>query len=169
MSLHSFIIQNLKIVIGVCLFVSCQCIAQKNKPYFEDLSKWRPKVELRVEKKNKDSIAQKNNQPTELTKTVNAQVDAVLDSIDQLNVTRKYIDGYTIQIYSGQKKDEAMNIKKKMQEDVPQLTASLQYLQPKFRVTVGKYYSRLEAQPDLLTLKRNFSTATLVPEKILIK
>jgi endo-alpha-1,4-polygalactosaminidase (GH114 family) len=85
------------------------------------------------------------------------------------NLMRKYIDGYTIQIYSGQKREDAMNTKKKMQEEVAELTASLQYQQPKFRVTVGKYFSKLEAQKDLLILRRRFSTAILVPEKIPIK
>ncbi len=151
------------------LLTSCQSIAQKNKPYHEDLSRLRPKAELKEETKNQDTLRGKNQTYVVPTKTVNAIVDAVLDSIDRLNVTRKFIDGYTIQIYSGQKREEAMNVKKKMQEQVSQLNANLQYLQPKFRVTVGKYFTRLEAQPDLLTLKRKFSTATLVPEKILIK
>jgi arginine deiminase len=114
-------------------------------------------------------VIERNIIVTAPIKTVNAKVDAVLDSLDLFNLMRKYIDGYTIQIYSGQKREEAMNAKKKMQEEVPELIANLQYQQPKFRVTVGKYFSKLEAQRDLLSLQRRFSTAILVPEKILIK
>lgn len=47
--------------------------------------------------------------------------------------------------------------------------ASLQYDQPKFRVTAGRYFTKLEAQKDLMRLRRYFSNAILVPEKILVK
>jgi hypothetical protein len=57
-----------------------------------------------------------------------------------------------------------------MKEEVPELNANpIRYEQPKFRVTVGKYFTRLEAQSDLLILKRKFSAASLVPEKILLR
>jgi hypothetical protein len=149
---------------------SFNLIAQKNKPYHEDLSKLRPKFEDQAEIKiKKDTIQEQKLVAVTPTKTVNAKVDIILDSLDLFNLMRKYIDGYTIQIYSGQKREEAMNTKKKMQEEVPELTANLQYQQPKFRVTVGKYFSKLEAQKDLLALRRKFSAAILVPEKILIK
>jgi arginine deiminase len=154
----------------ILLLSSFNLRAQKNKPYHEDLSKLRPKFEEPADLKiDKDTIQEKKLVAVTPTKTVNARVDTILDSLDLFNLMRKYIDGYTIQIYSGQKREEAMNTKKKMQEEVPELIANLQYQQPKFRVTVGKYFSKLEAQKDLLDLRRKFSTAILVPEKILIK
>ena len=152
------------------LLFSCSSVAQKSnsKPYYEDLAKLRPKVELPVEPKNNDSVKE-IKPPVNPTKNINAKVDIVLDSIDRFNLTRKFIDGFTIQIYSGQKKDDAMNTMKKMKEEVPELTANVKYEQPKFRVIVGRYFTRLEAQSDLLLLKRKFSTASLVPEKIQLK
>ncbi|SRR5258708_8519369 len=157
-------------LIVIFLFVSFCSTAQKNKPYHEDLSKLHPKFEEQPEAKiDKDTSQEKKFVTVTPIKNINAKVDVVLDSLDLFNLMRKYIDGYTIQIYSGQKREDAMNAKKKMQEEVPQLSANLQYQQPKFRVTVGKYFSKLEAQKDLLLLKRKFSAAILVPEKILIK
>jgi hypothetical protein len=164
--------QKLVIVtLGIILFLSCTfpLTAQKNKVYHEDLSKLHPKIERQVDvKNNKDTIARPSEIITPVN-TVNSKVDAVLDSLDLFNLTRKYIDGYTIQIYSGQKKEDAMNASKKMREEMPALIATLQYQQPKFRVTVGKYFSRLEAQKDLLAMRRKFSAAILVPEKIPVK
>src|SRR5689334_1102004 len=92
------------------LLMSCSSVAQKNngnsKSYHEDLSKLRPKVEFPAEVKIKDTI--KEVPPAVApTKHINAKVDIVLDSIDRFNLTRKFIDGFTIQIYSGQKKDDA--------------------------------------------------------------
>ncbi len=152
------------------LLLTTSCQAQKpSKPYYEDLSLLRPKVTLE-ETKPKDSAATKKVvMMVTPTHTVNTKVDAILDSIDKFNLTRKFIDGFTIQIYSGQKREEALNASKKLAESISSLRSTTQYQQPKFKVTVGKYYSRLEAQKDLLRLRRTFSSAILVPERIMIK
>ncbi len=155
------------------LLTSCSSVAQTSssgsKPYSEDLSKLRPKIELPAEVKKNDTVKEIKQPEITPTKTINAKVDAVLDSINRFNATRKFLDGFTIQIYSGQKKDDAMNVMAKMREEVPEMTPNVKYEQPKFRVIVGRYFTRLEAQSDLLTLKRKFATASLVPEKIQLK
>ncbi|NOS55609.1 MAG: SPOR domain-containing protein [Cyclobacteriaceae bacterium] len=150
------------------LITACQA-QRPTKPYYEDLSSLRPKVSLETNGP-KDSMRIKSQvPPTPVQYAVNEKVDAVLDSIDRFNLTRKFVDGYTIQIFSGQKREEALNANKKMSELVPELKANVQYQQPKFRVTVGKYFTRLEAQKDLFKLKRVFGNAILVPERIMIK
>src|SRR6185369_12085609 len=108
------------------ILTSCSSVAQKSsgKPYSEDLSKLRPKIELPAEVKKNDTVKEIKQPEITPTKTVNAKVDAVLDSINRFNVTRKFIDGFTIQIYSGQKKDDAMSVMSKMKEEVPQLNAN---------------------------------------------
>ncbi|MCE2994521.1 MAG: SPOR domain-containing protein, partial [Flammeovirgaceae bacterium] len=69
----------------------------------------------------------------------------------------------------GQKKEDALSASKKLVDAYPELKSNIQYQQPKFKVTVGKYFTRLEAQKDLLRLKRLFSSTILVPERIMIK
>jgi hypothetical protein len=165
-----------KIVLLVIGFLTLQgCAAQRttgdggNKPYNENLSAYRPKL-------SNDSAKIDSAGKTTVTKTyvekpvlnVNTKVDAVLDSVDRLNQLRKFIDGYTIQIYSGTNREDASNSRKKMIE-MNDLTASLQYNQPKFRVTAGTYYSKLEAQKDLVRIRKFFPNSILVPEKVLIK
>ena len=171
-SFHSsfvpFVIRHSSFVI--CIILASGCAAQKNSGksyYHEDLYSLRPKFQDTI-------VIQTPNQSRKKgevlpTLTVNQKVDAVLDSINRFNITRKFIDGYTIQIYSGQKREEAMNAKKKILTDVSDLTAELEYNQPKFRVRVGSYFSRLEAQRDLIRLKRPFPNAILVPEKIIVR
>ncbi len=154
----------------VILFFSISCAAQKNgsKTYYhEDLYSLRPKFEDVLDTAQQDQHRKKETLVA--MRNVNVVVDEILDSINRFNVTRTFIDGFTIQIYSGQNREEAMNSKKKMITDVSDLTAELEYNQPKFRVRVGSYYSRLEAQKDLLRLKRPFPNAILVPEKIMLR
>ena len=93
---------------------------------------------------------------------------AVLDSIDRINLTRKFIEGYTIQVYSGMKREDAMNAKKQLTTVIPSLESELQYVQPNFRVKTGKYFNRLEAQKDFDMIKRFFPDAIIVPDKIAI-
>lgn len=158
--------------IGLFLHFLFGCAAQQTSEtkYYEDLSSLRPKVIVPADTQTK-TVTQPNKVVASVTPqyTVNEKVDAVLDSMDRYNLVRKFVDGYTIQIYSGQNREAAMESKKKMVDEIPDLTAIMQYQQPKFRVTVGKYYTKLEAQPDLVTLRKSFPAAILVPEKIQIK
>lgn len=163
------------ILSGLLIHLLMCCTAQKmmvDKDYYEDLSEVRPRVTAPPDTGHTAptlTLPAKDTKAVSFTKTVNEKVDAVLDSIDRFNLTRRSVDGYTIQIYSGQNREEAMNTKKKISTDLPELIANLQYQQPKFRVTVGKYYSKLEAYQDLSKLHESFSSAILVPEKIPIR
>jgi hypothetical protein len=162
------------ILSGLLIHSLMSCVAQKtnDKPYYESLIDVRPRVTVPADSAPNSTntmVVKKEAKPVTFTKTVNEKVDVVLDSIDNFNLMRRSVDGYTIQIYSGQNREDAMNTKKKMATEIPDLTANLQYQQPKFRVTVGKYYSKLEAYQDLTKLRKSFSSAILVPEKIPIR
>ena len=151
-------------------FFTVSCVAQRTgKTYSEDLSAYRPVVETRVDTSKKmkaTAVARPSIKPT---KNVNAKVDAVLDSIDKQNLQKKFVEGFTIQIYSGQSREEANVTKQRVAEELTDVVANLLYSQPKFRVTVGDYFSKLEAQKDLMRLKSYFPGAILVPEKIQIR
>ncbi|MBX2915130.1 MAG: SPOR domain-containing protein [Cyclobacteriaceae bacterium] len=160
----------LSFVLVVTLVAGCATQKPTDKPYYENLSVHRPQVEVIGETTVKDTIIPNTNTKVIMPAFhVNEKVDAVLDSISRYNQVRKFVDGYTIQIYSGQNREEAMEAKKKMTGELSQYTANLQYQQPKFRVTVGKYFSKLEAHTDLVKLRKNFSAAILVPEKIPVR
>ena len=153
------------------LLIAFGCVAQRgnnDKKYQEDLSLVRPKFVMPTDSVKKTG-ADNLKTPVFPTKNVNAKVDFVLDSIDRLNSLRKFIDGYTIQIYSGQNREDANNAKKLLADEGTGFTADLQYIQPKFRVRVGNYFSKLEAQKDLMRLKSIFPNAILIPEKIPIR
>ncbi len=138
--------------------------------YQEDLSAYRPPVD---EPKTGNGVTpqEPKRDPkayVEARHTVNKQVDYVLDSIDRINLTRKFIDGFTIQVYSGLKRDDALIVKKNLLSYLPHLESEVQYIQPNFRVRAGKYFTRLEAQPDYMAIKRYFPGAIVVPDKIQI-
>ena len=151
----------------VLLFLGgTEALAQRKKAaYSEDLQKHRP--ELSAPQKITAPEPEKPKDPAKFT--VNEKVDAVLDSIDRFNATKLFIDGFTVQIYSGQKKQEALDINKTLTESDLGLKADIQFVQPKFRVVVGKYITRLEAHRDLYRLRKLFPNAIIIPEKVPVK
>jgi hypothetical protein len=141
--------------------------------YSEDLSIWRPKDSMPPDTIKHSSTSQtdikKSTALVEAKFTVNDQLDAVLDSIGRINKANGVIDGFTIQVYSGVKREEALNAKKEISVSLPDLDADVQYFQPNFRVRVGKYYDRLHAQKDFLAIKKHFPNAIVIPERIPIQ
>lgn len=132
--------------------------------YSEDLSALRPVFQeekqqpaITEEPKKRENIAPKF--------TVNEQLHSVLDSIDSINISRNYIEGFTIQIYSGQKREDALSTKKTIDQALPELKAEMVYVQPTFRIKAGKYFTQLDAQKDYVSVKRFFPNAILVPDK----
>lgn len=137
--------------------------------YAEDLSLYRPKTPAAPTKNAPTQDNTRKQTPyVEAKYSVNKKLDAVLDSIDRINLQRNFIDGFTIQVYSGLKREDALNTKKELTSTLPELESEVQYSQPNFRVKVGKYFSRLEAQKDYVEVKRLFPTAIIIPDKVAI-
>jgi hypothetical protein len=160
-------------VFALILLVGCKPAQQtqtaQSGKYSEDLSMWRPKVEVPAETKVEEEKNKRDlKAQVDPIFTVNKQLDAVLDSIDRINLTRKFIDGFTIQVFAGTKREDAMNVKKQLTSAIPSLESELQYAQPNFRVKVGKYFTRLEAEKDYEQIRRVIPSAIVVPDKISI-
>lgn len=132
---------------------------------------WRPEAVLPADSANISSsgnpeVRIRTDRYVPARYAVNEQVDAVLDSIHDQYLDRGAIDGYTIQVYSGTKREDALNVKKRMSQSLPELESDVQYRQPNFRVRTGKYLTRLEAQKDYLAVKRHFPNAIVIPDRI---
>lgn len=170
--------QNRLPITVYCLLLTAYCLipnaafAQRKekepKQHREDLTDLRLKFDA-----VKDSVLKKEDAPKLQVlppdNAVHTTVNNVLDSIARFNKTKIFVDGFTIQIYSGLKKEDAMNAKKKMVEEAEDLVADINYQQPKWRVKSGSYFTRLEAQRDLHRIKRIFPGAILVPEKVTLR
>lgn len=161
-------------MLGVLMLIQFSCASQSvlsmDSTYYEDLSMLRPKYENPVD--SAEVVAHNNNSMPitnfEPIANVNETVDAVLDSLDELNATKRYVDGFTIQLYSGPNREEAVDARNKAL-NVASTLPHLEYTQPKFRVIIGSYFTELEAQPDLYLLRRTFPNAILVPEPVAIR
>lgn len=139
--------------------------------YSEDLSVWRPKTEMPVtDVKNSQPVASGQREPAPYVEpkvAINKRLDTVLDSIDRINLSRRSVDGFTIQVYSG-KREEALNTRRQLGSILPGITSEVQFTEPIFRVKAGKYYSRLDAQRDYVEIKKHFPAAIVIPDRIAI-
>ena len=154
------------------------CVAQRSlnnsEDYHEDLSALRPVIPtlsvdtssqstsdplFSIEDKNKELVAYHQ---------VNSTVDEVLDSIDRFNSIKRSVDGFTIQIYSGNRAD-AGKTQAQMLSYFSDVNPNLTYSQPNWQVTAGQFYTKLEAQKDLTRIRKEFPNAFLIPSKIPIR
>ena len=133
--------------------------------YSEDLSVLRPKVEIPKDTVVKATDRTKSNTYVEPKFAVNQKLDAVLDSIDKINLSRKFVEGFTIQVYSG-KREQALETKKQLANLIPEINSEVQFTEPIFRVKAGKYFSWMDAQGDFTLIKKYFPAAIIIPEKI---
>lgn len=149
---------------------SSQVKGSQGSKYSEDLSIWRPKVDAKMDtsKSTGPKFDRKNTAYVNPTYTINDRLNATLDSIDRIYLTRRFVEGYTIQIYSGQNREAALSSKKELTAIMPEIPAEVFYNQPNFRVKVGKYFNRMDAQKDFVALKKYFPNAIVIPEKITI-
>lgn len=68
----------------------------------------------------------------------------------------KYGYGYTIQIYYGNE-TKARSLRSKFRIDFPKVSTNLNYEQPYWKVQVGNYKTRLEADKAALKFSEKFS------------
>jgi septal ring-binding cell division protein DamX len=75
-------------------------------------------------------------------------------------------DGFRVQIYSSSNRKDAYSVQAKFQDKYPDVRTYLTYRDPNFKVHVGDYRSRLEAEKMVAELKPIFAGLFIVEEKI---
>ena len=157
------------IVVACQSTVSTSTTSPSNR-HSEDLSTLRPKIQKDTTRRpspvTTGGVTRDPKLYLEARHSVNATMDAVLDSIDRIHLSNGLVDGFTIQLYSGIQRDEALEVKKQIATAMPTLDADLQFVQPNFRVRAGKYFSRLQAQKDYVAIKKLFPNAVVIPDRI---
>ena len=97
---------------------------------------------------------------------ITQEIDSINRLIIERNAAKKTWDGYTIQIYSGNSRQEAEQAKTTFNEAYPDIEASLIYHQPAYKVKAGAYLDRLRATRQYEEVKILFPRALLIPEKL---
>ena len=76
--------------------------------------------------------------------------------------------GFRVQIYNGNDRNKANAIKVDFIRRFPEIRTYMSYIQPQFRVKVGDFRSRAEAQKFLQQIGSLYTPAMVVPDIIVI-
>lgn len=76
--------------------------------------------------------------------------------------------GFRVQIYSGNDRVKAMQIKTDFMRRFPGVRTYLSYVQPQFRVKVGDYQTRTDAEVMFLQTSQLYYPCMIVPDIIMI-
>ncbi len=134
--------------------------------YHEDLSAWRP--ELPAVEAPADTLAlQPADLPDSLYQEVGGRLNYLLDTVAAFSrQANRYIEGYSIQIFTGDSRAEARERMMDFLRSFPDSEPKLTFEQPNYKVRIGRYYSRLEAYAFYREVRRVFPKAILVPVRI---
>lgn len=115
------------------------------------------------------SFAQQPVVPGEVNIIQDERVNALIDKHIQANSTFNGMTGYRIQIFfdSGSNaKNRANSERRRFLILYPQTKAYVTFDAPNFKVRVGNFRTRLEAEKFLRDIQRHFEMAYVVPSRI---
>lgn len=130
----------------------------------EDLSQYRP-----VFTPSTTTTPPAGPKPTVApTNHVNAQIDQRLRDQAVTNQNVRYAQGYRILAYVGMEREQAMAIRRAVISQYPDETDYISYKQPTYRLLIGDYLTRLEAEQAMLRIKPLAPKAQLEPAQIVL-
>ena len=146
---------------------------RNEKTYEEDLSLYRPKFKSA----NELTIQSSESQPVQASKTtfsdsplhVNKRLDAILDTIAMRNKSVKFTNGFRIQIYVGNDRKSADDAKIYTYQKYPEIFPYLSYQQPIYKVKIGDFLNRMDAERYYSDIKDLYPSAMILPDRVEIK
>lgn len=100
-------------------------------------------------------------QTSVITIKEDAKIPHLLELKKSLEKDNKLSDGYTIQLYYGEL-DEANATIKKYRNSYSTWPASIEYETPNYKVWVGSYGTRIEADRALIEIQQEFPSAFIL-------
>lgn len=100
---------------------------------------------------------------------VDKELSAILQTINQQNRAVRYMPGFRIQIYVGNIRSEADGAKAFVYRNFPEMSPYITFSQPTYRVKVGDFINKSEAEQILSSVKLQYPTAVIIADKIEIE
>ena len=136
--------------------------------YSENITDLRPKYDEDLNVPEKDTV-EVNETPqvkSEPQRDVTEELNKMLADIIQRNEEIEYTSGYTIQIYSGASRENADMVKSEIYKQLPTSRPKVEWVAPNYKVRVGSFLEKVEAQKSYSELKQHFPQAILIPTRI---
>jgi len=143
-----------------------------DKIYEEDLSEYLPKYKKLNEAGDTlsdDKNKSKKGYLTEQPMHINKKLDAILDTISVRNKGVRYANGFRIQIYVGNDRKAADDAKIYTYQTYPEIFPYLSYQQPIYKVKIGDFLNRMDAERYFVNIKESYPSAMILPDRVEIK
>ncbi len=92
--------------------------------------------------------------------------DLLLNNQKEQNLTKQSMSGYRIQVYFGGNRQKASEVKLEFSSKYPDVPAYLTYQQPNYKIRVGDFLNRFEAQKFMKQLDGLYPTLFIVPDEV---
>ncbi|UOQ53291.1 sporulation protein [Hymenobacter cellulosivorans] len=132
----------------------------------DDLSRFRPV--FTAPKTTGLPAAPVNRAPVTPTAHVNPQIEQRLRDQAYTNQNVKYAQGFRILAYVGLEREQAMATRRAIISRYPEETDYITFKQPVFRLWVGDYLTRLEAEQAMLRIRPIAPKAELQPAQVVL-
>ena len=150
---------------GIIACAPSKPAATKVTSYDEDLSYLRlsDQIPARIEENTEPVV---DRQDVEPRYHIKSELDSVLATIRASRSEIEFLNGFTVQLYSGNNREEANETKTKVYETFEEFEPEISYIQPNFKVKIGRFFDRLEANKVYTLVKEEFPKAIVIPERI---
>ena len=95
----------------------------------------------------------------------NEKIDKLIEQKRYYNKKNKVAGGFKIQIYNGSR-NGALNAKSEFSESYNEWPLEMKFETPNYKIWIGNFKTRLEADRALVKIKRKFSNAFYFKPKI---
>jgi hypothetical protein len=116
------------------------------------------------------SSAQKNittyHKDSTVILTRDSRIDQLIAKQKDSNTLTQTMSGYRVQIYFGSVRQKAAEVKQDFNSKHAEIVSYLSYLAPNFKVRVGDFRTRLEAQGFLKSIEGQYPTSFIVQDEI---
>ena len=106
------------------------------------------------------------NADSSLMITKDLRFDELVNKQKEENLVNQTMHGYRIQIYFGVNRQKASEIKLDFSSHYPECAAYLSYQQPNFKIRIGDFLNRYEAQKFLQEIDGLFPSSFIVPDDV---
>jgi hypothetical protein len=136
--------------------------------YEEDLSLVRPKYEPHLVEKGAPAPIPPASKyvPQDEPLHINAKVELVIDKIATKNKAKTSERGYRIQIFSGNNRSEYEQARGYVLQYFPSLETYVSYSQPTYKLKVGDFLSKADAESFLSSLQSRFVAAKIIYDNV---
>ncbi len=100
---------------------------------------------------------------------VNKQVEQALERTHAANKGIKYANGYRVQVYVGKERKVADEAKIYVYQNFPNINPYLTFSLPFYKLVIGDFLTKADADKVLDSIKNMYPEAILVPAKIDIR